>query len=60
MVDLHENTAGCSIPHCLCWAELTIDGDPYCLACAVEQIDRWQAISIAPSLRETLPSLWDK
>jgi hypothetical protein len=45
------------IMRCARLAELLVDGEPYCIDCADEWLDRMQAIEIYPALRESLPQL---
>lgn len=40
--------------------ELLVDGEPLCIGCADELVERVAAISIYPAMRETLPPLWER
>lgn len=45
---------------CMRPSALTIDGEPYCLDCTEEWLDRLQAIELRPDLVDVLPSLTPK
>ena len=39
---------------------MALDGWPYCLTCADDQVERWVAFSLNPGLVASLPSLEDR
>lgn len=51
---------GCTRRHCVELAEVLLDGWPYCIACADEEVDRWVAFSLNPELVASLPGLEDR
>lgn len=53
-------TTLCSSRHCTEEATVALDGWPYCLTCADDQVERWVAFSLNPGLVASLPSLEDR
>ena len=51
---------GCSLVPCEARAEALLDGEPLCLDCADLVIERLQAVSATPGLRNLLPALRDR
>lgn len=49
----------CSNRRCMRASGVTVDGEPYCLDCADELLERFVAVSLRPDLREQLPQLWE-
>jgi hypothetical protein len=50
----------CSVKDCANLAECTLSGDPLCIDCADDIIDRIEAISLHPKMRELLPDFSDR
>lgn len=55
-----DRIGGCRMPHCLNIADGWLEGEALCLGHIELTIERWEAIALAPSLRETLPALADQ
>ena len=53
-----DNPPCCENRRCMRPADCDIDGQPFCLACADELLQRFIAVSWTPQLREQLPELW--
>lgn len=54
-----EAPPNCSNRRCMRPSGVAVDGEPYCLACADELLERFVAVSLTPELREQLPQLWE-
>lgn len=50
----------CNHPHCVDRAEVKLDGWPYCLTHADDEIERWVAWDLNPELVALMPSLRDR
>lgn len=51
---------GCTRRHCVELAVLTIDGWPFCLDCADDELDRAIAWELNPELVGRMPALEDR
>lgn len=51
---------GCDAPGCMAYADGLLEGRPLCLDCADLVLERMLAVTIAPSLRSTLPPLFER
>jgi len=56
--EVHWGVTGCSAPFCAEPAELLLDGDPLCIACADKVIERVEIVARYPGAREWLPDLF--
>lgn len=50
----------CGFPHCAELAEALLDGWPFCLPHADDEVERWIAWELNPELVGLLPSLVDR
>lgn len=50
---------GCWFPRCAAASDGSLDGTPYCLAHADVVIERWAAVSLAPTAARLLPAISD-
>lgn len=51
-----QTTPLCS-RRCMRQAELLVDGEPYCITCADEWVERVEAVEISPRIHGLLPPL---